>query len=271
MRVIELSNHPGDMLHDVSLRRQATQKQAQARYEDALIQHQARVQTIRVQRDRARKNHHWWTWLRLILAVWTEQRRAPRQQFPSAGDSDTEEKIRAGIAGEQLVATELGRALDDDWTLLRGYRNRRGEIDHLLLGPKGLFAIEVKNINATVSIDGDRWRADKYDNYGNLVEQREVADRKGRSPSEQLNDSAGELERFLHERGQRVTVQRVVVLTHRRSRVGPRRHPTVHVGTSTGYILSLVSEAKSTLDERQRADAERLIRRDHDFYDRRRR
>jgi hypothetical protein len=272
MRVIELSNHPGDMLHDVSLRRQATRKQAQARYEDALIQHQARVQTIRVQRDRARQNHHWRTWLRLVLAVWTERRRrAPRQQLPSAGDSDTEEKIRAGIAGEQLVATELGRALGDDWTLLRGYRNRRGEIDHLLLGPNGLFAIEVKNINATVSIDGDRWRADKYDNYGNLVEQREVTDRKGRSPSEQLNDSAGELERFLHERGQRVTVQRVVVLTHRRSRVGSRRHPTVHVGTSTGYVLSLVNEAKSTLDERQRADAERLIRRDHDFYDRRRR
>jgi hypothetical protein len=30
----------------------------------------------------------------------------------------------------------------------------------------------VKNINATVHIDGDRWRADKYDNYGNLVELR---------------------------------------------------------------------------------------------------
>ena len=195
----------------------------------------------------------------------------PAQQLPNAGDTDTEEKIRAGIAGEQLVATELGRALGDDWTLLRGYRNRRGEIDHLLLGPKGLFAIEVKNINATVSIDGDRWQGDKYDNYGNLVEQREVADRKGRSPSEQLNESAGELERFLHERGQRVTVQRVVILTHRRSRVGPRRHPTVHVGTSTDYVLSLVNDSRVTLDERHRADAERLIRRDHDFYERRRR
>jgi hypothetical protein len=162
MRVIELSDHPGDMLHDVSLRRQAAQRRARARYEDALIQHQARVQTIRVQRDRARQSRRWWTWLRLILAVRTEKRRAPRKTEPSTGDTDTEARIRAGIAGEQLVATELGRALDDDWTLLRGYRNRRGEIDHLLLGPKGLFAIEVKNVNATVSIDGDRWRADKY-------------------------------------------------------------------------------------------------------------
>ena len=269
MRVIELSNHPGDMLHDVSLRRHATQRRAQARYEDALIQHQARVQAIRVQRDRARQNHHWRTWLRLIFAVWTE--RKPPTPTPHANDTDTEEKIRAGIAGEQLVATELGRALDDDWTLLRGYRNRRGEIDHLLLGPKGLFAIEVKNINATVSIDGDRWRADKYDNYGNLVEQREVADRKGRSPSEQLNEPAAELERFLHERGQRVTVQRVVILAHKRSRIGPRRHPTVHVGTSTGYVLSLVHDSSQELDQRHRAEAERLIRRDHDFNERRRR
>ena len=271
MRVIELSNHPGDMLHDVSLRRQATHRRAQARYEDALIQHQARVQTIRVQRDRARHHHRWWTWLRLVINVWTEQRRPPHPQSPSTDDTDTEEKIRAGIAGEQLVATELGRALDDDWTLLRGYRNRRGEIDHLLLGPAGLFAVEVKNINATIYIDGDRWRADKYDNYGNLVEQRPIEDRKGRSPSEQLNEPAGELERFLHERGQRVTVQRVVILTHRRSRVGPRRHPTVHVGTSTSYVLTLVDDSKQQLDERQRADVQRLIRRDHEFNERRRR
>jgi hypothetical protein len=273
VRVIELSNHPGDMLTDVSRRRQAAQKRAEARYEDALIQYQARVRAIRFKRDRARQDHRWWTWLRLVFAVWAERRRAPAKPVPEAAgtDTDTEEKIKAGIAGEQLVAAELGRALGDDWTLLRGYRNRRGEIDHLLVGPGGLFAIEVKNINATVHIDGDQWRADKYDNYGNLVEQRPITDRRGRSPSEQLNESAAELERFLHERGQPVTVQRVVVLTHRRSRLGPRHHPTVHVGTSTGYVLSLVRDSDGQLDERQRAELQRLIRRDHGFYERRRR
>jgi hypothetical protein len=40
------------MLTDVTLRRQAAQKRAQARYEDALIQHQTSVQTVRVKRDR---------------------------------------------------------------------------------------------------------------------------------------------------------------------------------------------------------------------------
>ena len=150
--------------------------------------------------QRACQNCRWWTWLRLILAVWTEQRHASAKPDRNAGDTDAEEKIMAGIAGEQLVATELGAA-DDSWTLLRGYRNRRGEIDHLLLGPRGLFAIEVKNLNATVHVDGDRWRADKYDRYGNLVEQRVIVDRMGRSPSVQLNEPADDLERFLAGRG----------------------------------------------------------------------
>jgi Nuclease-related domain len=244
----------------------AAEKRASSGYEDALIRHEARVQTLRVKRDRARARHRWWAWLRLSFGVWAERRRAPRRPVADPDPTDHEEKIRAGIAGEQQVAVELGRALGDDWTLLRGYRNRRGEIDHLLLGPGGLFAIEVKNINATVYIDGDRWRADKYDNYGNLVEQRPIADRKGRSPSEQVNESAGELERFLHDRGQRIAVQRVVVLTHHRSRLGVVRYPTVHVGTSTGYVLSLVRDSADELDQSQRAEVWRLILRDHDFY-----
>jgi hypothetical protein len=271
MQLVELSNHPGDMLNDVSLRRHAASQRAQDRYADELIQHQARVQTMRVMRDRARSQHQWWTWLRLAFAVAAEQRRGPRKPVIDTHDTDVEERIRAGIAGEDLVAAQLGRALGDDWTLLRGYRNRRGEIDHLLLGPRGLFAIEVKNINATVHVDGDRWRADKHDNYGNLVEQWPITDRKGRSPSRQVNESADELERFLLERGQQVIIQRVVILSHRRARLGVTRHPTVHVGASTDDVLRLVHGSPGDLGEGQRAEIQRLIRRDHEFHNRTRR
>ena len=71
---------------------------------------------------------------------------------------------------------------------MRGYRNKLGEIDHLLFGPGGLVAIEVKNINGTVHCEGDKWRVDKYDRYGNLVEQHDLVDRgkRQRSPSVQL-------------------------------------------------------------------------------------
>src|ERR1700677_3525512 len=184
MRVVELSNHPGDMLTDVSRRRETTDKRALARYEDELIQHRAQLQTVRVRRARARAERHWWSWLRLAFAVWSQRRQVPRRPAPGRGSTDQEERLKAGIAGEQLVATELGRALGDDWTLLRGYRNRRGEIDHLLLGPRGLVAIEGKHRNATVSCDGDRWWYVNYDKYGNAVDRGELADKRGRSPSQ---------------------------------------------------------------------------------------
>ncbi len=101
------------------------------------------------------------------------------------------------MAGEQHVASELGRVLGDDWVLMRGYCNRRGEIDHLLLGPPGLVAIESKHLNATVHCDGDSWRFEKFDKYGNLVARGSLSDRGGRSPSVQLNEPADLLEQFL--------------------------------------------------------------------------
>jgi hypothetical protein len=70
-----------------------------------------------------------------------------------------------------------------------------------LLGPRGLVAIEVKNQSVTVDCDGDRWRFVRYDRYGNQVDQGELADRRGRSPSVQLNEPAGQLEEFLRSRG----------------------------------------------------------------------
>ncbi len=267
MLIVELSNHPRDMLNDASRRREAAGEGALSRYEDELTQYRARIQAVRVKRDRARAQHRWGAWLRLAFAAWTSKRRMPRRPALVTEPTDTEERLKAGIAGEQLVAVELGRALDDHWTLLRGYRNRRGEIDHLLVGPRGLFAIEVKNLNATVQIDGDSWQADKYDNYGNLVEQRPIADRTGRSPSVQLNEPASALEQFLRERGQPVTVQRVVMLTHRRSRLGTCRNPTVKVGTSAGYLLSLLADSAEQLGERQRTEIQRLIRHDHAFHE----
>jgi hypothetical protein len=265
VRIVELSNHPGDMLADASRRRGAAGRRALADYEDQLLQYRTWMQTLRVSRDRARAQRAWWTWLRLSLSTWWRKHRAPRPPVLAGAPTDLEAKLRAGIAGEELVASELGDVLGDEWTLVRGYRNRRGEIDQLLLGPPGLFAIEIKNLNATVHVDGDRWRADKYDNYGNLVEQRVIADRKGRSPSVQLNEPADALDRFLHARSQPVAIQRLVVLTHHKSRLGRCRNLTVRLGVSPGFVLAVAGQPDARLNARQCADIVRLIRHDHEF------
>jgi hypothetical protein len=185
--------------------------------------------------------------------------------------SDREEIIKAGIKGEDMVAAGLGRRLGDDWTLLRGYRNRRGEIDHLLLGPQGLVAIEVKYLNGVVHCDGDSWWLDKYDQYGNQVEPRkQIADRGGRSPSVQLNEPADQLAGFLSAQGHPVQVQRVVLFTHPRSRIGHCDNPTVRIGTSADAVVKLLKGTRLTVDAGQLAQLERLIMRDHRFHEGRR-
>jgi len=272
MRIIELSDHPAEMLNEAALRRRQAADRARSEYERALNEHEMRLRALREERDRALARRRWWLWVRRVLAVSREKRRAPRpaslarDTVAGDGPTDREEMLMAGIEGERQVAADLGRALDDDWTLLHGYRNRRGEIDHLLLGPRGLFAIEVKNLNATVHIRRDDWWYDKYDRYGNLVESGEITDRRGRSPSQQLGQPARELEAFLRDRGQAVQVQRVVALTHRRSRIGTCTDPTVRVGISAAYVLRLVDAEPAALDGRQLAQIARLIQRDHDHH-----
>lgn len=260
MRTVELSDHPGDLLSAATEQRAAASQATHSARE-------RRLKTLRKQRDAARDRRKWWTWLRLALAISRHKRSVP----PSiTAPTDTEEILRAGIEGEQRVAKELGRVLDDDWTLLHGYRNSRGEIDHLLIGPNGLFAIEVKNLNATVRITGDSWVADKYDRYGNHVDQHRIADRRGRSPSEQLNQPADALATFLHDRGQSVPVRRAVVLTHARSKLGEHTGLTVNVAVVPADIVRLVRDSPDRLDAKRRAAVQRLIEHDHAFHEKRR-
>ncbi len=155
--------------------------------------------------------------------------------------------------------------------MLRGYRNQAGEIDQLLLGPRGLIAIEVKNLNATVHCDGDHWRADKYDKYGHLVDQHPITDRGGRSPARQINETADALEQFLHSRGHPLPIQRVVLLTHPRSRIGTCRSAGVRISTSAREIGQLARDSGIALDPVLAGAIEYLIVGDHRLGEARRR
>jgi hypothetical protein len=270
MRVVELSDHPGAMLNAVHEQRRTAEQEHRSRHTEALTRHSAHVADVRRARDEARAQRRWWAWLRLAFSAWGQKRRVPRRAAAPAAPSDQEEILTAGIAGERMVAAGLGRALGDDWVLLRGYRNRRGEIDHVLVGPRGLLAMEVKHRNATVHIDGDDWCFDKFDRYGNLVGQGTITDRSGRSPSRQVNEAADELERFLHSRGQRVSIRRMVILTHPRSRLGSCKNLTVAVATSMDAVLSQLNSFPVTLRAPQAAELERLIEHDHHHYEARR-
>jgi nuclease-like protein len=270
MRVVALSDHPSLLLREEQQRRTAEADAEQLRFERALAQHRRRLHRAARARDQARARHRWWAWLTGSLAVRRERRLTPTRPRPRQRPSDREAIATAGIEGEQLVERRLGDSLGDEWVLLRGYRNNRGEIDHLLLGPRGLFAIEGKHRNATVHCAGDRWWYIKYDKYNNPVEQGEMADRKGRSPSRQLNEPADQLEGFLRSRGHPLRIQRVVLLTHDRSRIGSCTNPTVHVATSTAQVTKLIGRSPASIADDEQERLERLIVRDHGHYETRR-
>jgi hypothetical protein len=267
MRVVPLSDHPGDMLKQASRREDQQHERALTKYEAAVKRHKTEVRKAEQARDQARAQRRWLAWLRTALGLRRIRRQAPVPPTAPVASMPTNEqaKLAAGVRGEQFVADELGRDLGDDWVLLRGYKNRRGEIDHLLLGPSGLVAIEVKNINGTVHCNGDVWRVDKYDNYGNLVEQSAIGDKSGRqrSPSEQLNEPADELEQFLRSRGEDVGVLRVVLLVHSRSEVGDCSKATVNIYTRASEVIRLVGKVKQPFNPATRKRLEQLIIRDH--------
>lgn len=149
---------------------------------------------------------------------------------------------------------------------MRGYCNSRGEIDALLLGPRGLFAIEQKYRSVRVFIRGDEWTAEQIDKYGKTRGVRfPIRDMKGRSPSEQVKEPVAALSRWLSTNKRGMPITPVVLLTHPSARIGSAQNPTVRVERSTRRLLALLERSRYTLDAGRRADIERLIRRDHSF------
>jgi nuclease-like protein len=268
MRFVALSDHAGDMLADARRRRAAAQDRAEERYRRELAAYRRRAGEAREQKARARAEGRLLSWLWLSLAtLWRRPAAPPPPPSASLLPTHGEAALAGGVKGEQEVAVGLDSALDDGWVLVKGYRNRRGEIDYLLLGPGGLFAVEVKYVNGTFRITRDRWRYVKYDNYGNPVEQGSVQDRGGRPPNVQLTEPLAVLEEFLAKRGQPVRMQPVVLLNHPKARIDSCAADVgVLVLTSTAQLLRLVLGANAEISGGQLAEVERLVERDHRFH-----
>jgi hypothetical protein len=275
MRIVPLSDHPGDMLAEARRDREAAGGKAggktEERYRKGLAARQERISQACERRDKARAERDLVARLRWGLIAWWRRLARPLRQPAALTPSHGEEAIKGGIKGEQEVADVLRGALGDAWALVKGYRNRRGEIDYLLLGPGGLFAIEVKYVNGTFAITRDRWRYVRYDNYGNQVGEGLLKDARRRPPNVQLAEPLAMLEQFLASRGQPARMRPVVLLNHPKARVSQCAAGVgVEVLTSTVQLRDLVRAADEQIAARKLADIERLVVRDHHFHEERR-
>jgi Nuclease-related domain len=265
MRFVPLSDHPSDMLAEARRQRESAQRPTDERRRPELAARQLRIDQAGERRDQARNPL---SRLRWALTAWWRRFARPSRQSAVLVPSHGEEAIMGGIKGEQEVADVLNGALSNAWTLVKGYRNRRGEIDYLLLGPGGLFAIEVKYVNGTFTITRERWRYIRYDRYGNQVGDGLLQDARRRPPNAQLAEPLAMLEHFLASRGQSARMRPVVLLNHPKARVS---HCAADIGvevlTSTARLCDLVLAADGEIGTRKLAEIERLVIRDHHFHE----
>ncbi|WP_448317296.1 nuclease-related domain-containing protein [Streptomyces sp. CO7] len=254
-----LSDHPGRQLR-------RTEGEIE-RHHRAVAQHLAAVADLRARNAASRR---WWQ-LGRRLAHYFEVRELERRA-PVVDPALLHRRAQqeAGVAAEDTVTHAL-RQLPDAWLLFRGYTNRRGEIDHLLVGPGGVWAIEVKGRNVRVHVQGDHWGYEKYDRYGNLVDQGTLTDRRGRSWGRQVSEPASALQTFLATRGVYTTVHTAVTVVNDRASLGFCDNCSIDVvSIGTHYLLDAIQDRRPVLDADTCRRIAALIRRDHTFHAQRR-
>lgn len=160
----------------------------------------------------------------------------------------------SGVLGERRVTKELGK-LDDSYYLINGVTipPNRGDTDHIVLGPNGIFVIEAKNYGGEIECGGDSWHRYKVGRLG-----KRYGLRMG-SPSNQVKRNAKVLKDFILEHGNEIFdrkiphiwVHSILVFTNERASLSVK-NPTVDIlgmGELSSYIENKRAELSLTEDE----------------------
>ena len=120
---------------------------------------------------------------------------------------------RGGLQGEHMTIESLQNlpnsyCLINDVNLPNGY----GNIDHIVLGSNGIFAIETKNFEGELRCEGDNWY--QYKDTWKIPEEHEI-----KSPSKQVKGNALKLKQYIESKNifsksLRLWVEGIVVFTH---------------------------------------------------------
>jgi preprotein translocase subunit SecG len=161
-----------------------------------------------------------------------------------------------GAEGEETVATHLSllgypyRVIHD--VVLPGMT---GNIDHIVLGPNGVFVIETKNNNGFISCNGDLWTQRKVGQRGTPYLGRIGC------PSKQAKRYAIFLRSFIQDKLDRIIyVNCAVVFTNRRATLRVY-NPTVPVLRPNELCrLIKLHQSDTILDEKELQKLEKAIR-----------
>lgn len=115
--------------------------------------------------------------------------------------------FRQGAEGEDAIAQQIETLLDGRWTMFRNLDlpDKAGDIDIALVGPGGIFALEVKNYTGNIEVRNGRYY--KETRSGHMA-------RMQRNPGAQAKNNARRLYHYMKEHSTDYNnyVQAVVVL-----------------------------------------------------------
>jgi len=257
---------------------------------------QAREDDFRLKQDahqqkQARRQAEWTAQKAQCAAAWKKRQFRPlladfwgllRLSFKGsiyppqlAPPSDEEGVLQAGLEGEDRVLHALFAAIPENWHVVSGYRNNKGETDFILVAPNGLMTIEVKSYSGLICCQGDDWFALNRARGGGIGK-KTIQDNGGRSPNQQVNAIADSLEEYLRKFDSSLDVGRVkraVVFAARNSAIYQVRQPGVDLvctadSLSQGLLLDFLPPRKSPLDAEKLL---KMIKRDHNHHHEKRR
>ena len=100
------------------------------------------------------------------------------------------EEHRLGDVGEERAVQLIVQALDGNWSLFRNVKlpGKGGDLDIVLVGPPGVWTLEVKNFNGVYRNNGETWEYQRGNRWASSSS----------NPSRQVKTSAARLSSFLN-------------------------------------------------------------------------
>lgn len=142
----------------------------------------------------------------------------------------------SGIQGEEKVRAQLRKILSSDYFVFYNYPSPHGDIDALVVGPTGVYVLEVKNINGHITVDGDNWDRIKIGRGGTAYKP------KIGSPSLQAKRNATFVRDLLRENGINLRVQAIVVLANPEAKVNIVNMPEHVIVTDLNELGKIITE-----------------------------
>ncbi len=149
-----------------------------------------------------------------------------------------------GYEGEKTVKKSL-KKLNGGYHIFNDVKlpGSWGNIDHIVVGPTGIFVIESKNLGGLHIVDGDNWSA-KYKEYGGFK-------KSYKSPGKQTKANAAQLRKYLIKNDVNMKdlwVKSMVALNsmHVIRKYDPKDYELIH----PDYLVEFIHQRKSNIKER---------------------